>query len=197
MSVIAIGTAIVWDQFVGKVTNGLMPVSGNAQVAELAAELWSSMRDPEGTMAGWGVHDWAMNLPQESAWVAYWGKGTKSDVVLDGTSNVGNPGTIAHPSQRTPQPHTWFLVTNSQNQLVQTNQVCEEDMCPDANYTQSQAAAAAMRTTSGSSQSFNTLGLWDFEVNGKLLTDEFIEQTDSYVVLQRHGTSLKRRYGRC
>lgn len=204
MSLIPIMTAIAWDQTVGKISKGLMPASGAEQVAELTADLWRSIRDPEGTMAGWGVHDWAMNLPQASAWVAYWGKGTKSDVVLDEADYVGNPVTIAHPSQRTPRPHTWFLVTNAQGQLAQTNQVCGEDTCPNANYTRRRTAALAMsasaattdvvRTPSSSSPSLNALGLWDFEVNGKLLTDEFIEQTGAYVVLQRYGTTQKRRY---
>lgn len=40
----------------------------------------------------------------------------------------------------------------------------------------------------------STLGLWDFEVNGRTLTDEFVEQTDAYVVLRRVGTTLYRRY---
>lgn len=204
MSLIPIFTAIAWDQTVGKISGGLMPVSGAEQVAELTADIWSDIRDPEGTMAGWGVHDWAMNLPQESAWVAYWGKGTKSDVVLDEAEYVGNPKTIVHPGQRTPHPHTWFLLTDSQGALAQTNQVCDEGMCPNPNYTRSRASSSTLLSTANAStvvgttavgtQGFNTLGLWDFEVNGKLLTDEFVEQTNSYVVLRRYGTTQNRRY---
>ena len=40
----------------------------------------------------------------------------------------------------------------------------------------------------------DTLGLWDFEVNGRILTDEFIEQTSGYVILRRYGTNQNRRY---
>ncbi len=40
----------------------------------------------------------------------------------------------------------------------------------------------------------NTLGLWDFTAKGSRLTDEFVKQTDEYVILRRHGTTQNRRY---
>jgi len=56
------------------------------------------------------------------------------------------------------------------------------------------SASTVVGTSAVGSQGCNTLGLWDFEVNGKVLTDEFIEQTGSYVVLRRYGTTQNRRY---
>ena len=202
-SLVNILTAIAYDQAAGKIAKGLVPIPGTEQAAELAGAIWDSIRDPNGTMAGWGVHDWAVNLPQQSAWVAYWGKGTKSDVVLDKASYVGNPQTIVPPSQRTPQPHVWFLLTTTAGELAQTNLRCD-NMCPNPDYARSRVPASSTQSIAtstdvagrgiGSVQGFNTLGLWDFEVNGKTLTDEFIEQTDSYVVLRRYGTTQNRRY---
>lgn len=203
MSLVAIGTALLYDYATGKIAHGLLPLPDPAVVADAVSDLWRNLRDPSGTMATWGVHDWAMNVPQQHAWVAYWGKGTKSDVILDSTPNVGNRTNIAHPMDRTPQPHVWFLVTNQDGEVAQTNQICR-DMCQNPNYTRSRAPVAMASTsadTTGAARAavaavpgFNTLGLWDFEVNGKVLTDEFIEQTDAYVVLRRYGTTQNRRY---
>jgi hypothetical protein len=40
----------------------------------------------------------------------------------------------------------------------------------------------------------NTLGLWEFQAKGQTVTDEFIQQTDDYIILRRYGTTQKRRY---
>ncbi len=42
----------------------------------------------------------------------------------------------------------------------------------------------------------NVLGLWDFEVNGRMLTDEFIEQTGDQIVVRREGTELNRTFNK-
>ncbi len=42
----------------------------------------------------------------------------------------------------------------------------------------------------------NTLGLWDFEVSGRTLTDEFITQGETFVILRRLGTDELRRYNK-
>ena len=55
-------------------------------------------------------------------------------------------------------------------------------------------ATYGLKIVKSDSQSFNTLGLWGFEVNGKRLTDEFIQKTNAYVILRRYGTTLNRRY---
>ena len=47
--------------------------------------------------------------------------------------------------------------------------------------------------SAGFSEGINTLGLWDFQAKGQTVTDEFIQQTDDYVILRRHGTTQKRR----
>ncbi len=42
--------------------------------------------------------------------------------------------------------------------------------------------------------SIHALGLWDFVASGRTVTDEFVEQTDRYIVLRRYGTTQNRRY---
>lgn len=46
----------------------------------------------------------------------------------------------------------------------------------------------------GGTTAITTLGVWDFTVNGNNLADEFIEQTDSFLLVRREGTDLERRY---
>jgi|GEM_PF-2069098 len=46
----------------------------------------------------------------------------------------------------------------------------------------------------GGGNALQVLGLWDFNVNGNELTDEFVEQTDSFLIVRRVGTDLDRRY---
>ena len=46
----------------------------------------------------------------------------------------------------------------------------------------------------GGTTAIATLGVWDFTVNGNNLADEFIEQTDSFLLVRREGTDLERRY---
>ena len=38
------------------------------------------------------------------------------------------------------------------------------------------------------------LGLWDFNVRGTRMTDEFVQQTDTHIVLRRNGGNQLRRY---
>ncbi len=40
----------------------------------------------------------------------------------------------------------------------------------------------------------NVLGPWEFEVNGRILTDEFIEQSSGRIVVRREGTTLERTF---
>ena len=53
-----------------------------------------------------------------------------------------------------------------------------------ANPVQVNAASTAIRV----------LGLWDFDVQGTRLTDEFVQQTDTHIVLRRNGGNQLRRY---
>lgn len=44
------------------------------------------------------------------------------------------------------------------------------------------------------STAISVLGLWDFDARGTRLTDEFVQQTDTHVVLRRNGGNQLRRY---
>ncbi|MEL6665140.1 MAG: hypothetical protein AAFQ24_03315 [Pseudomonadota bacterium] len=45
-----------------------------------------------------------------------------------------------------------------------------------------------------SSTAISVLGLWDFDAQGTRLTDEFVQQTDTHIVLRRNGGNTLRRY---
>ena len=72
------------------------------------------------------------------------------------------------------------------------------DSALDENDTSQDAALRSEAETPAltSATAINTLGLWDFEAKGQTVTDEFVQQTDSYVILRRYGTTQNRRYNK-
>lgn len=56
------------------------------------------------------------------------------------------------------------------------------------------ANARPSTTKFNRSKVIDTRGLWDFEANGKVLTDEFVRQTSDFVELRRLGGRKIRRY---
>jgi len=59
-----------------------------------------------------------------------------------------------------------------------------------------ESSASAERSAGRDSHTagIDTIGLWDFQAKGQTVTDEFIQQTNTYVVLRRYGTTQNRRY---
>lgn len=193
-----------------KVTGGLLPIPGAEEASEFAGDLWADMRDPDGTLKTYGVHDWAWNVPQERGQVVYWGKGIKSDAMLN-DGQPAHPRDLVAPGQRSPSARFYALYTNPQGETVQVPLDCS-GMCPNPDYgsntTRSHSTHAGVRSATGSSSATATAatastgsaqevtGDWTVRVKGRDMTHSVVRQTADYIIV-RHGRKGKpRRYDR-
>ncbi len=151
---VAVGTVFYFasDFALGKltepVTGGILPVPGADEIGLFALELWNDMRDPSGTLAGYGVHAWAWNVPQEDGWVVYWGKDALPDYGFT-TSSTPDYANLVHPCERSSNGYSWATAVDSEGRVEDGKTIHVTGMCDDY----SAQSSTATRSLDLSSQS--------------------------------------------